>query len=334
MKKLLSLLSLPLLAAGLVACSSDEGTEATPTFESVPESGAESTSTDSRAAESSDAQSSDSDDSKGKDKDSSDSSSKGKSSKLKERDAEDFRATGFRFEQSGTVAWGVASPDNKVSCGLYEDSEKPSCHLGIDSPPILPDPEKLPWKANIVTFDDEVGFVPASLVDGGDAVPTTALNTGEKVDIKGMTFEAPSEGEFTVTFKGHQFSVNDKGEFVTDTYPFEQDSNGDGQVGTVCGELDAGKLGRQKVYAQVDGTNCRKAMDVLDKYVNHEWTMEEMNSRGILEIDGWKCSVTEPDILQMPDPDARRLQCKDLSGTSRVILFNADKPNVPNLMPY
>ena len=327
MKKLLSLLSLPLLAAGLVACSSDEGTEATPTFERVPESGAEGTSTGSSADDSSDAQSSESDSD-------SDSSSKGKSSKLKERDAEDFRATGFRFEQSGTVAWGVASPDNKVGCGLYEDSEIPSCYLRIDSPPILPDPEKLPWKANIATYDEKVGFVPASLVDGGDAVPTTALNAGERVDIEGMTFEAPSEGEFTVTFKGHQFTVNDKGEFVSDAYPFEQDSNGYGQVGTVCGELDAGNLGRQKVYAQVDGTNCRKAMDVLDKYVNHEWTMEEMNSRGILEIDGWKCSVTEPDILQMPDPDARRLQCRDLSGTSRVILFNADKPNVPDLMPY
>ena len=327
MKKLLSLLSLPLLAAGLVACSSDEGTEATPTFERVPESGAEGTSTGSSADDSSDAQSSESDSD-------SDSSSKGKSSKLKERDAEDFRATGFRFEQSGTVAWGVASPDNKVGCGLYEDSEIPSCYLRIDSPPILPDPEKLPWKANIATYDEKVGFVPASLVDGGDAVPTTALNAGERVDIEGMTFEAPSEGEFTVTFKGHQFTVNDKGEFVSDTYPFEQDSNGYGQVGTVCGELDAGNLGRQKVYAQVDGTNCRKAMDVLDQYVNHEWTMEERNSRGILKIDGWKCSVTEPEILQMPDPDARRLQCRDLSGTSRVILFNADKPNVPNLMPY
>ncbi|WP_408932505.1 hypothetical protein ACKFRM_04620 [Corynebacterium sp. YSMAA1_1_D6] len=327
MKKLLSLLSLPLLAAGLVACSSDEGTEASPTFERVPESGAESTSTDSSADESSDVQSSESDSD-------SDSSSKGKSSKLKERDAEDFRATGFRFEQSGTVAWGVASPDNKVGCGLYEDSEIPSCYLRIDSPPILPDPEKLPWKANIATYDEKVGFVPASLVDGGDAVPTTALNAGERVDIEGMTFEAPSEGEFTVTFKGHQFTVNDKGEFVSDAYPFEQDSNGYGQVGTVCGELDAGNLGRQKVYAQVDGTNCRKAMDVLDQYVNHEWTMEERNSRGILKIDGWKCSVTEPDILQMPDPDARRLQCRDLSGTSRVILFNADKPNVPDLMPY
>lgn len=323
MKKLLSLLSLPLLAAGLVACSSDEGTEASPTFERVPESGAGSTSVDSSADESSDVQSSESD-----------SLSKGKSSKLKERDAEDFRATGFRFEQSGTVAWGVASPDNKVSCGLYEDSEKPSCYLGIDSPPILPDPENLPWKANIVTYDEKVGFVPASLVDGGDAVPTTALNAGERVDIEGMTFEAPSEGEFTVTFKGHQFTVNDKGEFVSDTYPFEQDSNGYGQVGTVCGELEAGKLGRQKVYAQVDGTNCRKAMDVLDQYVNHEWTMEEMNSRGILEVDGWKCSVTEPDMLEMPDPDARRLKCRDLSGTSRVILFNADNSNVPDLMPY
>ena len=90
MKKLLSLLSLPLLAAGLVACSSDEGTEATPTFERVPESGAEGTSTGSSADDSSDAQSSESDSD-------SDSSSKGKSSKLKERDAEDFRATGFRL---------------------------------------------------------------------------------------------------------------------------------------------------------------------------------------------------------------------------------------------
>ena len=328
MKKLLSLLSLPLLAAGLVACSSDEGTEATPTFERVPESGAEGTSTGSSADESSDVQSSDSD-SKGKDKDSSDSSSKGKASKLKERDAEDFRATGFRFEQSGTVAWGVASPDNKVRCGLYEDSEVPSCYLGIDNPPILPDPEYPVWKANVVSYQDNEGFVPSALVDGGDAVPTKPLAAGEKVEIKGNTFEAPSKGEFTVTYQGHQFTIDDEGNFVSDVYPFEPDSEGFGRTGAVCGESDFEQVGRQKVYVQVDGTNCNRAMEIVDKYANHEWTMEEMNTRGSLQIDGWECAYGEPKFFTMPDPNARRLKCMDLSGVSRVILFDAENPEVP-----
>lgn len=167
MKKLLSLLSLPLLAAGLVACSSDEGTEATPTFESVPESGAEGASADSSAAESRES------DSKIKNKDSSDSSSKGKSSKLKERDAEDFRATGFRYENF--ASWGVKSPDDRVQCSFNETSVGPWCIVKLDNPPIVPKPENPQWEANMVSFEDGAGFFPFGVVDPGDLVPRTRL---------------------------------------------------------------------------------------------------------------------------------------------------------------
>lgn len=54
-----------------------------------------------------------------------------------------------------------------------------------------------------------------------------------------------------------------------------------------------------------------------------------MNTRGILELDGWKCSYREPEYIGMPDPDARRLHCGDLSGNGRVILLDAEHPDVP-----
>lgn len=324
MKKLLSLLSLPLLAAGLVACSSDEGTEATPTFESVPESGAEGTSADSSAAESSDAQSSDSD-SKGKGKDSSDSSSKGKSSKLKERDAEDFRATGFRYENF--ASWGVKSPDDRVQCSFNETSVGPWCIVRLDNPPIVPKPENPQWEANMVSFKEGAGFFPSGVVDPGDMVPPQLLGEGEKVEINGVTFEAPNSDEFTVTVDGHHFTVKD-GEFSADTYPIKPDSNGYAPVGAVCGEA-VDNWGRKKIYVQADGTDCNKAMEIVDKYVNHEWTMEEMNSRSRLEIDGWECAYSEPEFFTMPDPNARLPKCKDLSGDSRVIFLDAENPEVP-----
>ena len=313
MKKLFSLLTLPLVAAGLVACSPDEETEDTPRFEVVDSSGTEIASEEPSTAAASD--STDREPEFGS-----------QSSGLKERDAEEFRATGFRYET--TVAWGIASPDGRVRCSLYEGSQAPTCLVGFDNPPIVPDPENPQWEANMVIFKDGAGFFPSGVVDPGDVVPPQLLEEGEKVDINGVVFEAPSADEFTVQVQGHHFTVKDGGQFSADTYPLEPDSNGYAPVGAVCGEADT-NFGRQKVFVQTDGTNCTTAMDIVDKYVNYEWDIKEVNTRGILELDGWKCSHKEPEFVETPNPYARRIHCEDLSGTGRVILLDAANPKDP-----
>lgn len=313
MKKLLSLLTLPLVTAGLVACSSDEVTEETHRFEVVESSGSQSSAQSSESAEES--ESTDREPEFGS-----------QSSGLKERDAEDFRATGFRYET--TVAWGVRSPDGRVSCSLTEGSKGPWCSVGFENPPILPDPENPQWEANMVSFKDGAGFFPNGVVDAGDQVPSQQLGEGEKVEIDGVVFEAPSADEFTVQAQGHQFTVKDGGQFSADTYPFKPDSNGYAPVGTVCGEADT-NFGRQKVFVQTDGTNCTTAMDIVDKYVNYEWKAEEVNTRGFLKLDGWECAHKEPEFVETPNPYARRIHCEDLSGTGRVILLDAANPKDP-----
>lgn len=313
MKKLFSLLTLPLVTAGLVACSSDEGTEETHRFEVVESSGSQSSVQSSDNAEES--ESTDREPEFGS-----------QPSGLKERDAEDFRATGFRYET--TVAWGVRSPDGRVSCSLHEGSKGPWCSVGFENPPILPDPENPQWEANMVSFKDGAGFFPNGVVDPGDQVPSQQLGEGEKVEIDGVIFEAPNADEFTVRVQDHHFTVKDGGQFSADTYPLKPDSNGYAPVGTICGEVDT-IFGREKVFVQTDGTNCTTAMDIVNKYFNYEWDIKERNSRGILELDGWKCSYREPEYIDMPDPDARRLRCGDLSGNGRVILLDAEHPDVP-----
>lgn len=193
---------------------------------------------------------------------------------------------------------------------------------------MVPDPENPQWEANMVIFKDGAGFFPSGVVDPGDVVPSQLLEEGEKVDINGVVFEAPSADEFTVQVKGHQFTVKDGGQFSADTYPFKPDSNGYASVGAVCGEADT-NFGRQKVFVQTDGTNCTTAMEIVDKYVNYEWKAEEVNTRGILELDGWKCSHKEPEFVETPNPYARRIHCEDLSGTGRVILLDAANPKGP-----
>lgn len=180
----------------------------------------------------------------------------------------------------------------------------------------------------MVIFKDGAGFFPSGVVDPGDVVPPQLLEEGEKVDINGVVFEAPSADEFTVQAQGHQFTVKDGGQFSADTYPLEPDSNGYAPVGAVCGEADT-NFGRQKVFVQTDGTNCTTAMDIVDKYVNYEWDIKEVNTRGILELDGWKCSHKEPEFVETPNPYARRIHCEDLSGTGRVILLDAANPKDP-----
>lgn len=313
MKKLLSLLTLPLVTAGLVACSSDEGTQETHRFEVVESSGSQSSAQSSDSAEESD--STDREPGFGS-----------QPSGLKERDAEDFRATGFRYET--TVAWGVRSPDGRVSCSLHEGSKGPWCSVGFENPPILPDPENPQWEANMVSYIEGAGFFPKGVVDAGDQVPSQQLEEGEKVDINGVIFEAPSADEFTVQVQDHHFTVKDGGQFSADTYPLKPDTNGYAPVGTVCGETDT-NFGRQKVFVQTDGTNCTTAMEIVDKYVNYEWDIKEVNTRGILELDGWKCSHREPEFVETPNPYARRIHCEDLSGIGRVILLDAAHPEDP-----
>ena len=49
--------------------------------------------------------------------------------------------------------------------------------------------------------------------------PSKQLKAGEKVEIEGATFEAPNSDEFTVTAKGHYFTVKDNGQYFSDTFP-------------------------------------------------------------------------------------------------------------------
>ncbi|ERS50775.1 hypothetical protein ABRP93_04555 [Corynebacterium sp. KPL2850] len=307
MKRIVSLLSISLLAAGLASCSSpnDEAenqafssptTQASSEETSAPESTEETTTTTKQAEE---------------DKD---------SHGLKQRDAKDFLATGPAYEQMNS--WGVKSPDGKVQCSLNEQSEGPWCSVNFSNPPILPDPEIPQWDANMVSYKKGAGFFPSAVVEPGDLVPAQPLKAGEEVEINGITFSAPREDEFTVTANGHHFTLKDNGQFSADTYPLEPDSNGYAEQGTICGQMDT-RWGLKNVYAQVDGTNCPKAMEVVDYYVHYDFKPEEVNTRGILNIGEWECSFAAPKFLDDTEPSNRLPNCQDRSGISRVVLLDA-----------
>ena len=73
------------------------------------------------------------------------------------------------------------------------------------------------------------GLLPSGVVDPGDLTPPKQLKAGEKVEIEGATFEAPNSDEFTVTAKGHYFTVKDNGQYFSDTFLPKPDSNGNGK---------------------------------------------------------------------------------------------------------
>lgn len=173
----------------------------------------------------------------------------------------------------------------------------------------------------MVSFKKGEGFFPSGAVDPGDMTPSKQLKAGEKVDIEGVTFEAPNSDEFTVTAKGHHFTVKDNGQYYADTFPPKPDSNGNAKMGTICGQVDT-KWGRKNVYVQVDGTNCTKAMQVVDSYVNHNFKLEEANTRGFLKVEGWECDVSAPKFLDDSEPENRLPKCVDSSGSGRVVLLD------------
>ncbi|MER0075042.1 hypothetical protein [uncultured Corynebacterium sp.] len=107
MKRIVSLLSVPLLVVGLASCSSPDDdaenqafssptTQASSEETSAPESTEETTTTTKQTEEEKD------------------------SHGLKQRDAKDFLATGPAYEQMNS--WGVKSPDGKVQCSFNEQS--------------------------------------------------------------------------------------------------------------------------------------------------------------------------------------------------------------------
>ena len=103
MKRILPILALPVLAVGLASCSSADSNEEAPQFrprmtESTATSSAEASSPESTAEETTE------------------SEKKVDSSGLTMRSAEDFLAKGPEYAQS--KAWGVKSPDGKVSCSF------------------------------------------------------------------------------------------------------------------------------------------------------------------------------------------------------------------------
>ena len=306
MKRLFSLLALPLLAAGLASCSTDDSPEESPRFrpqmtENSADGSAESTSPETTA------------------EDTTESEQNADSSGLKMRSAKDFLAKGPEHAQLD--AWGVESPDKKVRCSFNKQAEGPWCNVQFADPPLLPDPDQPQWEANMVSYNKGVGFFPSAVVEPGDMTPAKQLRAGEKVEIEGVTFEAPNSDEFTVTAKGHHFTVKDNGQYYADNFPPKPDSNGSAKLGTICGQMDT-KWGRKNVYVQVDGTNCTKAMQVVDSYVHHEFKLEEMNTRGFLKVDGWQCDVSAPKFLDDAEPENRLPKCLDMSGSGRVVLLD------------
>ena len=306
MKRILPILALPVLAVGLVSCSSADSNEEAPQFrpqttESTATSSAEASSPETTAEETTE------------------SDKKVDDSGLTMRSAEDFLAKGPEYAQS--KAWGVKSPDEKVWCSFNELSEGPWCTVQFADPPLMPDPNQPQWEANMVSFKKGEGFFPSGVVDPGDLTPPKQLKAGEKVEIEGATFEAPNSDEFTVTAKGHYFTVKDNGQYFSDTFLPKPDSNGNGKIGTICGQIDT-KWGRKNVYVQVDGTNCTKAMQVVDSYVNHDFKPEEVNTRGSLNVDGWQCDVSAPKFLDDAKPENRLPKCLDMSGSGRVVLLD------------
>ena len=80
------------------------------------------------------------------------------SSGLTMRSAEDFLAKGPEYAQS--KAWGVKSPDGKVSCSFKELSAGPWCTVQFADPPLMPDPNQPQWEANMVSFKKGGGILP------------------------------------------------------------------------------------------------------------------------------------------------------------------------------
>ena len=133
--------------------------------------------------------------------------------------------------------------------------------------------------------------------------------------MSGVTFEAPSDDEFTVKMDGHHFTVKNQGQYYSDTFPPKPDSAGRSITGTICGDLGNGEY----VYAKEHGTDCKRAMEVLDYYKNYDFAPMEGGNRGYLMEDDFSCSYNADS--GWPDkPEYRWLQCSIEDAGSVVVL--------------
>ena len=295
--KLLNALPLALIACTAAACSAaEDSTSGEPQFHNTS-----TTETSADNAESTEASPSPT---AGKDKEG--------DSGLKEQAKEDFIATNLGHATS--TVYGVSSPNDRVACTVTEDQGLIGCSVMFADPPLYPATGQPLWLSNSVNFDANAGFYP-NVKMGGDAAAPTRLEAGNTVTMNGVTFESVSEDEFTVKIDGHHFTVKDDGEYYSDTFPPEPDGEGKAMTGTICGDLGNGEY----VYAKENGTNCARAMEVLEYYNNYDFAPTEGGNRGYLMEDDFSCSYNA-DPGWPDEPDYRWLGCSIEDGGAVVVL--------------
>ena len=299
MKKFLPILSIAMIASTVTSCSSPDDTASDePKFQQT--STAASSSTD--ASESSEESPSPTTSQEEKKEDPG----------LQERDKEAFIATNLGHATS--KVYGISSPDDRVACTVTEAGGLLGCNVLYADPPLYPATGQPSWLSNSVNFDEDKGFYPNVTLGGDNAAPTK-LEVGSTVTMSGVTFEAPSDDEFTVKMDGHHFTVKNQGQYYSDTFPPKPDSAGRSITGTICGDLGNGEY----VYAKEHGTDCKRAMEVLDYYKNYDFAPMEGGNRGYLMEDDFSCSYNADS--GWPDkPEYRWLQCSIEDAGSVVVL--------------
>ena len=299
MKKFLPILSIAMIASTVTSCSSPDDTASDePKFQQT--STAASSSTD--ASESSEESPSPTTSQEEKKEDPG----------LQERDKEAFIATNLGHATS--KVYGISSPDDRVACTVTEAGGLLGCNVLYADPPLYPATGQPSWLSNSVNFDEDKGFYPTMTLGGDNAAPTK-LEVGSTVTMSGVTFEAPSDDEFTVKMDGHHFTVKNQGQYYSDTFPPKPDSAGRSITGTICGDLGNGEY----VYAKEHGTDCKRAMEVLDYYKNYDFAPMEGGNRGYLMEDDFSCSYNAD--FGWPDkPEYRWLQCSIEDAGSVVVL--------------
>lgn len=300
MNKLLTTLSVALIASTTAAaCSSaEDSTSGEPQFQSA--ASAEASADNAKSAEESPSPASTS----AKDEEN--------DSGLKEQAKEDFIATNLGHATS--TVYGVSSPNDRVACTVTEDQGLIGCSVMFADPPLYPATGQPFWLSNSVNFDANAGFYPNVKMGGDVAVPTT-LEAGSTVTMNGVTFESLSKDEFTVKIDSHHFTVKDDGEYYSDTFPPEPDGEGEAMTGTICGDLG----NREYVYAKENGTNCARAMEVLEYYKNYDFAPMEGGNRGYLMEDDFSCSYNA-DPGWPDEPEYRWLGCSIDDGGEVVVL--------------
>lgn len=302
MKKLAPILSVTLLACAASSCSSsDDAASDEPEFqqssaaETSPE-GAESSEESPAPITSGEKEEDD--------------------SGLQQKDKEAFIATNAPSHATSTV-YGVSSPDGRVACTVTEDKGLLGCNVNFADPPLYPATGLPTWLSNSVDFDQDKGFYP-NVKLGGESAPPTTLEAGSTVSMAGVTFEAASEDEFTVTIDGHHFTVKDQGQYYSDTFPPKPDAEGHAMIGTVCGDAGNGEY----VYAKTNDTNCARAMEVIDYYKNYDFAPMEGGNRGYLMKDDFSCSYNA-DAGWPDQPEYRWLGCS-IEDAGEVVVLDSN----------